>query len=46
MKKDPEASQGSLASEGCLELWVNLEPKVQWVPPALTDSKAPEVSKV
>lgn len=45
VRKDPEASQGSLASEVCLELWVNLEPKEQWVPLAPMDSKVPEVNK-
>ena len=45
VRRDPEASQGSLAFEVCLELWVNPEPKAQWVRLALMDSKVPEVNK-
>lgn len=45
VRKGPEASQGSLAFEGCPELWANPESKAQWAPLALTGSKVPEVSK-
>lgn len=45
VRKDPEASQGSLAQEVCLAPWANLEPRVQWAPLAPMDSKAQEVNK-
>lgn len=45
-RKDPEASQASPAREVCLALWVSLELKGQWDPPAPMDTKAQEVNKV